>query len=88
MSKERKTQNQPQAEAVNSASSQAAGLIHAAILTKQEAADFLRCTVRYIERAIKSGRLRACKPTGKLVRIYRRDLDAFLESSATMEAGR
>ena len=84
MSKERKTQNQPQAEAVNSASSQAAGLIHTAILTKQEAADFLRCTVRYIERAIKSGRLRACKPTGKLVRIYRRDLDAFLESGATI----
>ena len=84
MSKGRKTQNHPQAEAVNSASSQAAGLIHAAILTKQEAADFLRCTVRYIERAIKSGRLRACKPTGKLVRIYRRDLDAFLESGATI----
>jgi excisionase family DNA binding protein len=84
MSKERKTQNQPQAEAVNSASLQAAGLIHAAILTKQEAAAFLRCTVRYIERVIRAGRLRACKPTGKLVRIYRRDLDAFLESGATI----
>ena len=67
------TQKQPQAEAVNSA-----------ILTKQEAAAFLRCTVRYIERVIRSGRLRACKPTGKLVRIYRRDLDAFLESGATI----
>jgi excisionase family DNA binding protein len=67
------TQKRPQAEAANSA-----------ILTKREAADSLRCTVRYIERVIKSGRLRACKPTGKLVRIYRRDLDAFLESSATI----
>jgi len=67
------TTARPSAEAVNSA-----------ILTKQEAADFLRCTVRYIERAIKSGRLRACKPTGRLVRIYRRDLDAFLESGATI----
>lgn len=54
------------------------------ILTKQEAAEFLRCTVRYIERAIKAGRLRACKPTGKLVRIYRRDIDAFLDSGATI----
>jgi len=67
--------------------SQAAELNKAAILTKQEAAEFLRCTVRYIERAIRSGRLRACKPTGKLVRIYRRDLDAFLETGATMEVG-
>jgi excisionase family DNA binding protein len=67
------TINKPSAEAINSA-----------ILTKQEAAARLRCTTRYIERAIKSGRLRACKPTGKLVRIYRRDLDAFLESGATI----
>jgi excisionase family DNA binding protein len=63
----------PQAEAGNSV-----------ILTKKEAADFLRCTVRYIERQIRAGRLRACKPTGKLVRLYRHDLDAFLESGATI----
>ena len=66
-------QNKPHAEAVNSA-----------ILTKSEAADLLRCTVRYIERVIRAGRLRACKPTGKFVRIYRRDLDAFLQSGASM----
>jgi excisionase family DNA binding protein len=68
------TTNKPHAEAVN----------HSAILTKKEAAQLLRCTVRYIERVIRAGRLRACKPTGKLVRIYRRDLDAFLQSGASM----
>jgi excisionase family DNA binding protein len=69
-------ENKTRAEALNSA-----------ILTKQEAAAFLRCTVRYIERVIRSGRLRACKPTGKLVRIFRRDIDAFLESGATIGGG-
>ena len=54
------------------------------ILTKQEAAEFLRCTVRYIERQIRAGRLRAMKPTGKFVRIRRSDLEAFLESGATI----
>jgi excisionase family DNA binding protein len=68
--------------------SQAVELNNAAILTKQEAAALLRCTPRYIERQIRAGRLRACKPTGRLVRILRRDFDAFLESGATMEAGR
>jgi excisionase family DNA binding protein len=63
----------PQAEAANSA-----------ILTKQQAAELLGCTVRYIERQISDGRLRACKPTGKFVRIYRKDIDAFLESCASI----
>jgi excisionase family DNA binding protein len=65
----------PQAEAVNSA-----------ILTKKEAADYVRCTVRYLERQVRAGRLRALKPTGKLVRFFRSDLDAFLESGASMAA--
>ena len=68
------TTNKPPAEAANSA-----------ILTKPEAAEYIRCTVRYLEHQIRAGRLRACKPTGKLVRIYRRDLDAFLESGASMK---
>ena len=58
----------------------------AAILTKQEAAALLRCTVRYIERQIKAGRLRACKPTGKLVRILREDINKFLASGASIAA--
>src|SRR5262249_11933803 len=81
------SKNKPSAEAAsNSASSHAAGLIHAAILTKQEAAALLRVTTRYLERQIRAGRLRACKPTGKLGRILRRDLEASLAQGATMEA--
>jgi DNA binding domain, excisionase family len=55
-----------------------------AILTKQEAADYLRCTRRYLERQVRAGRLVACKPTGKLWRVKRSALDAFLESGATI----
>jgi excisionase family DNA binding protein len=66
-------QNKPQAEAVNSA-----------ILTKQQAAELLGCTTRYIERQIRAGRLRACKPSGKFVRIFRKDINAFLESCASI----
>ena len=56
----------------------------AVILTKREATDYIRCTIRYLERQIRAGRLKALKPTGKLVRIRRADLDAFLESGATI----
>jgi excisionase family DNA binding protein len=66
-------ENKPSAETVNSA-----------ILTKKEAAEHVGCSCRYLERAIVAGRLRALKPTGKLVRIRRSDLDAFLESGATI----
>jgi len=81
------SKNKPSVETVsNSASLHAVGLTHAAILTKQEAAALLRCTTRYLERQIRAGRLRACKPTGKLVRILRRDIDAFLDSGASIAA--
>jgi excisionase family DNA binding protein len=62
----------------------AAGLTTAAILTKQQAAEYLQTTPRYIERMVASGRLRALKPTGKLWRVRQSDLDAFLESGATI----
>jgi excisionase family DNA binding protein len=65
----------PSVEAVNSAIQ---------YLTKREAAELLSCTPRYIERQVKAGRLRALKPTGKLVRIRLRDLEAFLESGSTI----
>jgi excisionase family DNA binding protein len=78
----------PSADAVNhSASSNAAELTGAAILTKQQSAEFLGCTVRYVERQIRCGRLRACKPTGKFVRIFRKDIIAFLESGASIGGG-
>ena len=67
------TQKQPQAEAANSA-----------ILTKQQAAEYLQATPRYIERMVARGRLRALKPTGKLWRVRQSDLDAFLESGASI----
>jgi excisionase family DNA binding protein len=60
--------------------------IPAEILTKKEAAQLLNCTERYLERQVALGRLRACKPTGKFVRFFRRDLDAFLESCASIAA--
>jgi excisionase family DNA binding protein len=54
-----------------------------AILTKQQAALYLQATPRFLERAIKSGRLRALKLSGKFVRIRLKDLEAFLESGST-----
>jgi excisionase family DNA binding protein len=63
---------------------QQAGAQLPAILTKQQAAEYLQATPRYIERMVQSGRLRALKPTGKLWRVRRSDLDAFLESGATI----
>ena len=54
-----------------------------AVLTKQEAADFIGCTTRYLERQVRAGRLKACKPTAKLWRVRLSDLEAFLESGAT-----
>jgi excisionase family DNA binding protein len=54
------------------------------LFTKQQAADYVQCTPRYLERQIRAGRLRALRPTGKLVRIRRTDLEAFLESGATI----
>jgi excisionase family DNA binding protein len=65
----------PQAEAAKSA-----------ILTKQQATEYLQVTPRYIERTVASGRLRALKPTGKLWRVRQSDLDAFLESGASIAA--
>jgi excisionase family DNA binding protein len=55
------------------------------LLTKQQAASYVGCSCRYLERAIIRGHLRALKPTCKLVRIRLKNLDAFLERGATME---
>jgi DNA binding domain, excisionase family len=63
---------------------QQAGAEIPAILTKREAANYVRCTPRYIENMIRAGRLKGLKPTGKLVRIRRSDLEKFLESGATI----
>jgi excisionase family DNA binding protein len=59
-----------------------------AILTKQQAAAYVQATPRYLERAVKAGRLRALRPTGKLWRVRRSELEKFLESGATTTGGR
>ena len=63
---------------------QQAGAPLPAILTKRQAAEYVCCTPRYLETQIRLGRLKALKPTGKLLRIRRSDLEAFLESGATI----
>lgn len=66
------------------ASCHGAGLINSPFLTKEQVAELLGCTVRYIERQIRLGKLRACKPSGKFVRIFRKDVDAFLLNYASI----
>jgi excisionase family DNA binding protein len=73
----------PSAGSVISANLQAAGFDTAAVLTKRQAAHYLQVTPRYLERMAVAGRLKVYKPTGKLWRVRRSDLDAFLESGAT-----
>jgi excisionase family DNA binding protein len=80
-----KANKEPSVEAGNdSASSHAAELNNAAILTKLQAAALMQCTPRFIERQIRAGRLRACKVSGKMVRILRKDLDTFLSGCASI----
>jgi excisionase family DNA binding protein len=82
-----KANKKPSTEAVQNSVAQAPlSFNSAAILTKQQAAELLGCTSRYIERQIRAGRLRACKPSGKFVRIFRKDIDAFLEGCASIAA--
>lgn len=52
--------------------------------TTDQAADYIQCTPRYLQRMVREGRLRALKPTGKLVRFRQSDLDAFLDSGASI----
>jgi excisionase family DNA binding protein len=54
------------------------------LFTLKQAAQYAICTPRYLQNQIRAGRLKALKPTGKLVRIRRADLEKFLESGATI----
>ena len=49
---------------------------------KRSAAKYLSCTTRFVELAVKSGRLRAFKPTNGFIRFKAADLDAFMESGS------
>ena len=54
------------------------------LLTKQECAGQAQTSIRYLEREIARGRLKALKLSRKLVRIRQSDLDRFLESCSTI----
>ena len=60
---------------------------NSSLLTLDQAASYIQATRRYLERQIRLGRLRALKPSGKLVRIRRADLEKFLESGMTIGGG-
>ena len=60
------------------------GAVNPAILTREEAAAYLRCTPKYVDNQIRAKRLRACKPSGRFVRLYLRDIDAFLSSGSSI----
>ena len=54
------------------------------LLTTEDACAYVKCTRRYLERMVRSGRLRALKPSRKLLRFRQSDLEKFLESGATI----
>jgi excisionase family DNA binding protein len=56
------------------------------VLTKKEAAQYLRVVTRTVERLATSGKIKVYKPTFGLWRVRRSELDRFLESAATIAA--
>jgi len=53
------------------------------ILTMDEAAEILKLTRRTVQTLIKRGDLRAYRASQKIVRLFRRDVNKFLEKYAT-----
>jgi excisionase family DNA binding protein len=51
------------------------------LLTRQDAADFLGCSIRKIDMLVSSGKLRATAVGERGTRIQRDDLQAFLQGS-------
>ena len=58
-----------------------------AILDKRQAAHHIQTTTRFLECAVKLGRLKALRPTAKLWRVRLRDLETFLESGSSIGGG-
>jgi excisionase family DNA binding protein len=56
------------------------------ILTKDDLSLMINCTGRFIEKQVSAGHLRCCKLSRKLVRFRRRDVEAWLESRASVAA--
>jgi excisionase family DNA binding protein len=53
-------------------------MMHREHLTLSEAASYLDITERSINNLIREGKLKAYRPNGKRVYIYRRDIDEFI----------
>jgi excisionase family DNA binding protein len=49
----------------------------------KDACAYLQCTPKYLERQVRAGKLRALKPSYKLLRFRQEDIDAFMDSGAT-----
>jgi excisionase family DNA binding protein len=56
------------------------------ILNKKETAALLGVTTKYLERQVRAGKLRASKPSFKLIRFQRKDIFAWLDKHASIEA--
>jgi excisionase family DNA binding protein len=56
------------------------------ILTKKETAALLGVTTKYLDRQVRAGKLRASRPSFKLVRFQRKDVLAWLDRHATIKA--
>jgi excisionase family DNA binding protein len=56
------------------------------ILNKKQTAALLGVTTKYLDRQVRAGKLRASKPSFKLVRFQRKDILAWLDKHASIEA--
>jgi excisionase family DNA binding protein len=56
------------------------------ILNKKETAALLGVTTKYLDRQVRAGKLRASRPSFKLVRFQRKDVLAWLDRHATIKA--
>ena len=51
---------------------------HAQYMTKREAAEYMNLSYPTVHRLIRDGKLKACRPTGRVVRIERGDIDQYM----------
>ena len=63
------------------------GAVHDVILTKHEAAQYLRVSNRWLETAASEGRIKIYKLSRQLWRVRRSELDRLLEKTASIAGG-
>ena len=56
------------------------------ILTPEQAAVYLQCTVRHLEREVARGKLRHCKTSKRFARYRLKDLKAYLANGVSTPA--